>query len=88
MDASDSSAILRPWGSAPAPVSAFDGPGAGDHDEPYQFGRRPRAIAPFPFTERQYARLLVLRSRVADDQSRRRPVDLRVIVGGKSFAAA
>ena len=34
------------------------------YDEPYQFGRRPNARAPFPFTERQYARLLILRSRL------------------------
>jgi hypothetical protein len=40
-----------------------DGSGASDHDEPYVFGRRPRAAAPWPFTERQYARLLVLRGR-------------------------
>ena len=35
-----------------------------DHDQPYRFGRRPRAIAPYPFSTRQFARLLVLRSRV------------------------
>jgi hypothetical protein len=40
-----------------------DGSGAGDNDQPYVFGRRPRAIAPWPFTERQYARLLVVRGR-------------------------
>jgi hypothetical protein len=43
-----------------------DGSGAGDNDQPYTFGRRPRAIAPWPFTERQYAHLLVLRGRLAD----------------------
>ena len=32
-------------------------------DEPYRFGRRPSVSAPFPFTDRQFARLLVLRSR-------------------------
>jgi len=32
------------------------------YDEPYQFGRRPSSRAPWPFTERQYARLLILRS--------------------------
>ncbi len=48
------------------PVGTLDGSGAGDCDEPYRFGRRPRASAPFPFTERQYARLLVFRSRVQD----------------------
>ncbi len=41
-----------------------DGSGAADNDQPYTFGRRPRAIAPWPFTERQYARLLVVRGRV------------------------
>lgn len=43
-----------------------DGSGAADHDQPYQFGRRPRAVAPWPFTERQYAHLLLLRGRVVD----------------------
>ena len=43
-----------------------DGTGASDNDEPYTFGRRPRAIAPWPFTERQFAHLLVLRGRVQD----------------------
>lgn len=43
-----------------------DGSGAGDNDQPYVFGRRPRAVAPWPFTERQYAHLLVLRGRVSD----------------------
>ena len=41
-----------------------DGDTAADHDEPYRFGRRPNAMAPYPFTERQYARLLIMRSRV------------------------
>jgi len=47
-------------------VGTHDGSCAGDCDTPYRFGRRPRASAPFPFTERQYARLLVFRSRVRD----------------------
>ena len=41
-----------------------DGDTAADHDEPYRFGRRPTTLAPHPFSERQYARLLILRSRV------------------------
>jgi hypothetical protein len=45
-----------------------DGRGAGDNDQPYVFGRRPRARAPWPFTERQYARLLVVRGRFRDAQ--------------------
>jgi len=59
--------------SLPPNVTAFDDRGAGDHDEPYQFGRRPRSSAPFPFTERQYARLLVFRSRLDAIDARRRP---------------
>jgi hypothetical protein len=43
-----------------------DGSGAGDHDQPYRFGGRPRRVAPFPFSERAYARLLVLRGRHQD----------------------
>jgi hypothetical protein len=47
-------------------IGTKDGQGAGDHDQIYHFGRRPRAIAPWPFTERQYARLLILRGRAFD----------------------
>jgi hypothetical protein len=43
-----------------------DGIGSADHDMPYVFGRLPRAMAPFPFSTREFARLLVLRSRVRD----------------------
>jgi hypothetical protein len=43
-----------------------DGLGAGDHDQPYRFGWRPRSSAPYPFNTRQYARLLVLRSRLRE----------------------
>ena len=50
------------------PAGTRDGWGADDRDEPYRFGRRPTARAPFPFTERQYARLLVFRSHVQDEQ--------------------
>jgi len=44
-----------------------DGSGAGDHDTPYRFGFRARAIATYPFSTRQYAHLLVLRSRIGAD---------------------
>ena len=37
---------------------------AWSYDEPYRFGRRPTSRAPFPFTEREFARLLVVRSRL------------------------
>src|SRR5215216_4282506 len=43
-----------------------DGLGGADHDQSYTFGRRPRAMAPFPFNERQYARLLRLRGCIGD----------------------
>jgi hypothetical protein len=44
-----------------------DGAGAGDHDEPYRYGRLPRVDSPWPFTPWQYARLLRLRGRVRDN---------------------
>jgi hypothetical protein len=34
-----------------------------DYDESYQFGRRPNVQAPWPFTERQFARLLIARGK-------------------------
>jgi hypothetical protein len=45
----------------------LDGRGAADHDEAYRFRRRPSSAAPYPFNTRQYARLLVLRSRVREE---------------------
>ena len=45
---------------------SLDGTGAGDHDQPYSFGRRPNASTPYPFNTHEYARLLVLRGRVQD----------------------
>ena len=45
-------------------AGTLEGQGAGDCDQAYEFGRRPRSNATGPFTIRQYARLLVLRSRV------------------------
>jgi hypothetical protein len=44
----------------------LDGDGAADHDQPYRLGWRPRASVPCPFSTRQYARLLILRSRLKD----------------------
>ena len=56
---------------SPRPGSGSkDGSGAADNDQPYTFGRRPRAEAPWPFTERQYARLLVVRGRLTDAPDR------------------
>ena len=45
-------------------IGTRDDVGAGDHDQPFRFGWRPRTSAPYPFNIRQYARLLLLRSRV------------------------
>jgi hypothetical protein len=45
---------------------SLDGDGSADHDQPYRFGFRPRASAPYPFNTRQYARLLVLRGHIQD----------------------
>jgi hypothetical protein len=47
-------------------VGSLDGRGAGDHDQPYRFGWKPRASVPYPFNTRQYGRLLVLRGRIQD----------------------
>jgi hypothetical protein len=54
------------WASDHRRLGSRDGLGAGDHDQPYRFGWRPRASVPYPFNTRQYARLLVLRGRVQD----------------------
>ncbi len=64
--------------SAQPACGSHDGLGAGDHDLPYRFGRRPRASAPYPFSTRQYARLLVLRGRVRETLG---PEDLTEVAG-------
>jgi hypothetical protein len=51
-------------------IGSLDGDGAGDHDQAYRFGWRPRASAPYPFNTRQFIRLLVMRSRVHDHLAR------------------
>jgi hypothetical protein len=47
-------------------LGSKDGRGCGDHDQAYTFGRRPRGVAPFPFTLHQYTRLLALRGCIGD----------------------
>jgi len=47
-------------------AGSLDGDTAADHDKPY-FAIRPRASAPYPFSTRQYARLLILRGRIQDE---------------------
>ena len=51
-------------------LGSFDGDGEGDHDEPYRFGWRPRASVTYPFSTRQFARLLIFRSRLKERQDR------------------
>lgn len=42
----------------------LDGRGAGDHDQDYRFGRKPTVSQPYPFSTHEFARLLILRSRI------------------------
>jgi len=39
-----------------------------DHDQPYRLGLQPRSSHPFPFTTREYARLLIFRGRIRDSR--------------------
>jgi hypothetical protein len=47
----------------------LDGSGAGDHDMPYRFGRKPSVSQPFPFLTHEYARVLIRRSRLQSRMS-------------------
>ena len=47
-------------------LGTWDGVGSVDDDLPQRFGFRPRVVNPFPLNARQYARLLVLRSRLRE----------------------
>jgi len=68
MDATNESSASLNEEAAPL-TGTKDGETAADHDEPYRFGRRPNAQAPYPFTERQYARLLIMRSRIQAERA-------------------
>ena len=50
-------------GQTESTFGSLDGTGASDHDVAFHFGRRLSSVMPHPFSTRQYARLLVLRSR-------------------------
>jgi hypothetical protein len=52
---------MQSLSSANATAGTLDGTGAGDQDQPYVFGRRPRTNASGSFTTRQYLHLRVLR---------------------------
>jgi hypothetical protein len=55
----------------PRPHESFDNNGVpADNDQPYRWGRLPRALSTWPFTERQFARLLILRGRVRAERER------------------
>lgn len=58
------SAVPERYGSD---AGSRDGQGAGDHDTPYEFGRKPSVDNPGLLTLRQLAALLRLRGRVQDD---------------------
>ena len=62
MDASNESSPVTE-GTASPNLGSKDGDTAADNDQPYRFGRRPNARAPWPFTERQFARLLIARGK-------------------------
>ena len=47
-------------------IGSLDGAGAGDNDQAYHFGWRPRASAMYPFNTSEFIRLLVMRSRLHD----------------------
>jgi len=55
-----------PQPNAVPAVGSLDGDTAADHDLPYR-SFHPRAAAPYPFSTRQYARLLILRGCLQDD---------------------
>jgi hypothetical protein len=70
--------------AADSRVGTRDGLGSADHDQPYVFGRRPSSATPFPFSTRQYARLLLMRSRLAERSlasrtSASRPLPIQVV---------
>lgn len=50
------------------PLGSRDGVGAGDHDQPYTFGRLPTSERSSPFSVLQFARLLILRGRIQDGE--------------------
>lgn len=49
-------------------TESLDGRGANDRNQDYTFGRKPTALSPFPFTERQFARLLIVRGKHLNDE--------------------
>jgi hypothetical protein len=54
--------------TATTSTGSRDGLGAADHDQPYRFGFHPSCRWTYPFTDRQFCRLLMLRGRVQDGE--------------------
>jgi hypothetical protein len=52
--------------SMPA-LESLDGASAADHDVPHVLSRTPRAPTLFPFSTRQFVRLLILRGRMRNE---------------------
>jgi hypothetical protein len=48
---------------------------APSYDEHYRFGRQPTSRAPFPFTEREFARLLIVRGRIQSQRPTFNPAE-------------
>jgi hypothetical protein len=59
---------LREATTATTGTGSRDGLGAADHDLPYRFGSHPSSRWTYPFTARQYCRLLLLRGRLQDGE--------------------
>lgn len=64
----DPTAQPVPRTAGAAQLGSRDGVGSGDHDVPFSFGCRPSSGWTYPFTARQYSRLLVMRGRAQDGE--------------------
>jgi hypothetical protein len=58
---------MNPTPNSPRTEDSSSTASRSDENQPYIFGRHPTVGAPFPFTPREFARLLVLRGRVQDE---------------------
>lgn len=54
-----------PWSADQQVPESRDGAGSGDHNQPFEFGERLTTAWYGPFTARQFARLLCLKSHIA-----------------------
>ncbi len=52
----------------PMSLGSRDGVGSGDKDTPYAWGSTPRFLAPYPFTQREYIKLTVLKGKAGVDR--------------------